>query len=167
MTIFAALSLSAALRKSRSATILSNASKRSPLRGAQPPSDRSFSSPPTCALAACSSLQIIEGLAASHLYRGARIRATRLWWRERMTRGSEGRLSGRPFFCTPCRLIRYSMGTICGRFLYYTILVFSLSESRTSFVFEPRRFGSAQLSGRPFLLLPSRHCTACSTNHLS
>ena len=50
--------------------------RRKPLRGAQPLSDRSFSSPPTCALAACSSLQIIEGLAASHLYRGVRIRAT-------------------------------------------------------------------------------------------
>ena len=71
MTIFAAFSLSAALRRSSSATMPSKG-----LRGAQLLSDRSFSLPPTCASAACSSLPIVEGLAASHLYRRARIRAT-------------------------------------------------------------------------------------------
>ena len=49
-----------------------NVTARKPPRGAQLLSDRSFSLRPTCASAACSSLPIVEGLAASYLYRRAR-----------------------------------------------------------------------------------------------
>ena len=51
--------------------------RRKPLRGAQLLSDRSFSPSSNMRFkAACSSLPIVEGPAASHLYRRARIRAT-------------------------------------------------------------------------------------------
>ena len=53
-----------------------NVTARKPLRGAQLLLDRSFSLRPTCASAACSSLPIVEGLAAWHLYRRARNAST-------------------------------------------------------------------------------------------